>query len=115
MQRFEAARHAQRFLSTHTRIHNHLQHRRRRLNATDYGIARDVAFRAWRGSDRWPPLCDASQGRARSHLSATNLTTPFHFHDGARTVWLPKSQVTWHPDDNVMVVPYWLAKDEELI
>ncbi len=48
MQRFEAARHAQRFLSTHTRIHNHLQHRRRRLNATDSGIARDVAFRAWR-------------------------------------------------------------------
>lgn len=33
MQRFKSARHAQRFLSTHCRIHNYFQLRRHRLNA----------------------------------------------------------------------------------
>ena len=39
----------------------------------------------------------------------------YRFYDGARTVWLPKSQVEWYEDDKVMVVPVWLAKDKELI
>lgn len=48
MQRFESARHAQRFLFTHGRIHNHFQLRRHRLSATDHRAARDVALRTWR-------------------------------------------------------------------
>ncbi len=49
MQRFKSARHAQRFLSTHARIHNHFQLRRHRLTASDYRAARDLAFQVWRG------------------------------------------------------------------
>jgi putative transposase len=48
MQRFKSARHAQRFLSSHSRIHNHFQLRRHRLTATDYRSARTTAFRTWR-------------------------------------------------------------------
>ena len=48
MQRFKSARHAQRFLSTHSRIHNHFQLRRYRLTATEYRTVRDAAFAAWR-------------------------------------------------------------------
>ena len=48
MQRFKSARHAQRFLSTHSRIHNHFQLRRHRLTATDYRSARTAVFRTWR-------------------------------------------------------------------
>ena len=45
MQRFKSARHAQRFLSTHSRIHNHFQLRRHHLSANQYRAARDAAFR----------------------------------------------------------------------
>ena len=48
MQRFKSARHAQRFLSTHARIHNHVQLRRHRLTAAGYRSARTAAFRTWR-------------------------------------------------------------------
>jgi putative transposase len=48
MQRFKSARHAQRFLSTHSRIHNHFQLRRHLLPATEYRTVRDAAFSAWR-------------------------------------------------------------------
>ena len=48
MQRFKSARHAQRFLSAHSRIHNHFQLRRHRLTANEHRAARDVAFRTWR-------------------------------------------------------------------
>jgi putative transposase len=48
MQRFKSARHAQRFLSTHGRIHNHFQLRRHRITAQDYRAALDRAFRTWR-------------------------------------------------------------------
>jgi putative transposase len=48
MQRFKSARHAQCFLSTHGRIHNHFQLRRHRMTATEYRTARDAAFRTWR-------------------------------------------------------------------
>ena len=48
MQRFKSARQAQRFLSTHSRIHNHFQLRRHRLSAIDYRTVRDDAFRTWR-------------------------------------------------------------------
>jgi len=48
MQRFKSARHAQQFLSTHARIHNHFQLRRHRLNADQHRAARDAAFRSWR-------------------------------------------------------------------
>ncbi len=48
MQRFKSARHAQRFLSAHSRIHNHFQLRRHRLTADQHRAARDAAFRTWR-------------------------------------------------------------------
>ena len=47
MQRFKSARHAQRFLSTHSRIHNHFQLRRHRLTAIQHRAARDRAFHIW--------------------------------------------------------------------
>ena len=48
MQRLKSARHAQRFLSAHSRIHNHFQLRRHRLTANQHRAARDAAFRTWR-------------------------------------------------------------------
>src|SRR4051794_25772498 len=48
MQGFKSARQAQRFLSTHSRIHNHFQLRRHRLSAVEYRTARDEAFHTWR-------------------------------------------------------------------
>jgi len=48
MQRFKSARQAQRFLSTHSRSHNHFQRRRHHLRANQYRAARDAAFRTWR-------------------------------------------------------------------
>lgn len=43
----------------------------------------------------------------------------WHFYDGSRKVWLPKSQVEWHPDSpklsGTMVVPRWLAIDKGLV
>jgi putative transposase len=48
MKRFKSARHAQRFLSNHSRIHNHFQLRRHRLSATEYRSARSSAFATWR-------------------------------------------------------------------
>ena len=48
MQRFKSARHAQRFLSTHARIHNRFQLRRHRLTAVEHRAARDAAFHTWR-------------------------------------------------------------------
>ena len=47
MKRFKSARHAQQFLSTHGRIHNHFQIRRPRLPASEHRAARDDAFRIW--------------------------------------------------------------------
>ena len=48
MQRFKSARHAQPFLSIHSRIHNYFQLRRHRLSATNYRSTRTAAFRTWR-------------------------------------------------------------------
>jgi len=48
MQRFKSARQAQRFLSNHSRIHNHFQLRRHRLSASEHRQARDTALRTWR-------------------------------------------------------------------
>jgi len=39
----------------------------------------------------------------------------YRFYDGARTVWLPKSQCEWDQDANTMTMPEWLAKEKELI
>jgi putative transposase len=47
MKRFKLARHAQQFSSTHSRIHNHFQLRRRRLSASEHRAACDDAFRIW--------------------------------------------------------------------
>jgi putative transposase len=47
MKRFKSARHAQHFLSTHSRIHNHFQLRRHHLNANQYRMARSAAFGTW--------------------------------------------------------------------
>ena len=46
-QRFKSARHAQRFLSTHARTHNHFQLSRHRLTADEHRAARANAFRIW--------------------------------------------------------------------
>jgi len=48
MQRFKSAGQAQRFLSTHGRIHNHFQLCRHRLSAVDHCAVRDEAFRMGR-------------------------------------------------------------------
>ena len=48
VRRFRSARHAQRFLSIHAPIHNHVQLRRHRLTATQHRAARDAAFAVWR-------------------------------------------------------------------
>ena len=48
MKRFKSARQAQRFLSTHSRIHNHFQFRRHRLTADEHRAAPDAALRTWR-------------------------------------------------------------------
>jgi putative transposase len=48
MRRFKSARHAQQFLSVHTRIHNLFQLRRHRLSASEYRAARDCALATWR-------------------------------------------------------------------
>jgi putative transposase len=47
MRRFKSPKQAQRFLSTHSPIHNHFQLRRHRIAANEYRAARDAAFRAW--------------------------------------------------------------------
>jgi putative transposase len=47
MQRFKSPKQAQRFLSTHSRIHNHFQLRRQRIADNEYRAARDPAFRVW--------------------------------------------------------------------
>jgi putative transposase len=47
----KSAHHAQRFLSTHSRIHDHFQLRRHRLTATEYRTIRDLAFTTWRDSN----------------------------------------------------------------
>jgi hypothetical protein len=39
----------------------------------------------------------------------------YKFDDGTQSVWLPKSQVEWDPDEKVMTVPAWLALEKELI
>ena len=48
MRRFKSVRHAQQFLSTHTRIHSHFQPHRHRLSAREYRAARNHAFATWR-------------------------------------------------------------------
>jgi len=50
--RFKSARHAQRFLSAHSRIHNLFQLRRHRLTANAYRAVRNAAFRMWRDVTR---------------------------------------------------------------
>ncbi|MFC0385987.1 transposase [Muricoccus vinaceus] len=54
MQRFKSPRHAQRFLSTHSRIHNHFQLRRHRLTADQHRQVRNAAFSAWSDVTRTP-------------------------------------------------------------
>ena len=48
MQRFESARQAQRFLSSHGQIHNLFQLRRHLSTASEHRAARDRAFQIWR-------------------------------------------------------------------
>jgi len=47
MKRFKSPGQAQRFLSAHSRIHNHFQLRRHRLTADQHRAARTQAFQAW--------------------------------------------------------------------
>jgi hypothetical protein len=39
----------------------------------------------------------------------------YRFHDGVRTVWLPKNQCEWDADNKTMAMPEWLAQEKELI
>jgi putative transposase len=48
MQKFKSTRHAQRFLSGHSRIHNHFQLHNHLLSAQNYRSARSDAFATWR-------------------------------------------------------------------
>src|ERR1700730_4829789 len=45
MKRFKSARHAQRFLSSDSQIHNHFQLRRHHISANQHRAALDAAFR----------------------------------------------------------------------
>jgi hypothetical protein len=42
-------------------------------------------------------------------------TLAYRFYDGARIVWLPKSQCQWDEDQKVMTMETWLAMEKELI
>lgn len=48
MKRFKSSRQAQRFLSIHSRIHNHFQLRRHLISASEYRAARARALAGWR-------------------------------------------------------------------
>ena len=39
----------------------------------------------------------------------------YKFNDGARVVWLPKSQCEWDQDTKTMTMPVWLATEKELV
>ena len=39
----------------------------------------------------------------------------WRFYDGSVTVWLPKSQCEWDPDDHTMAMPEWLAAEAGLL
>ena len=39
----------------------------------------------------------------------------YRFFDGIKTVWIPKSQCQWDPDEKIMTMPEWMAKEKELI
>jgi hypothetical protein len=39
----------------------------------------------------------------------------YQFFDGKRTVWLPKSQCEWDPNDKTITMPLWLAEEKELV
>jgi putative transposase len=54
MQRFKSIRQAQRFLSAHSRMHNHFQLCRHLSPAANYRSFRDAAFRVW-----WDVACIA--------------------------------------------------------
>jgi putative transposase len=72
MKRFKSARHAQRFLSTHSRIHNHFQLCRHHLSANQHRAARDTAFSTWRdvaGTASAPHV--GARSEIRTHLAAT--------------------------------------------
>ncbi|WP_395455592.1 IS6 family transposase [Azospirillum melinis] len=47
MKRLRSARHAQRFLSTHSSIHNHFQLSRHLISASEYRTTRARAFTSW--------------------------------------------------------------------
>ena len=48
MKRFKSSRQAQRFLSIHSRFHNHIQLRRHLISASEYRAARARALAGWR-------------------------------------------------------------------
>ncbi len=39
----------------------------------------------------------------------------FQFYDGAKIVWLPKSQVVWDQDAKTMEMEEWLAIEKGLV
>ena len=55
----------------------------------------------------WSDLVDVA---GEIHAETDKAYQPY---DGARTVWIPKSQCEWDPDDKTMAMPEWLAKDKE--
>lgn len=78
MQRFKSTRHAQRFLSTRSRIHNHFQLRRHRLTATDQPGSPRGGLRCLARHHRSCPARVSPQGiQKRQTASSANLTTPW--------------------------------------
>lgn len=55
-------------------------------------------------SDLIDSACELKHETAKAYL----------VNDGAKDVWLPKSQVE-HNDDNTFTMPEWLAKEKGLI
>lgn len=39
----------------------------------------------------------------------------YRFYDGVRTEWVPKSQVEWDADEQIMTMPLWLAEDKGFV
>lgn len=72
-----------------------------------------AGFRA--GADWWGRTLTATRLVDIAGELRHETERAFLLFDGARTVWLPKSQVEHHPEDGVFVMPEWLAKEKELI
>jgi hypothetical protein len=91
MKRFKSGRHAQRFLSSHSQIHNHFQLRRHHISANQHRAARDAAF--------------------RDGLTSPELRLPCK--PRVAVLW-PSMSAYWQPDNAAMYKPCHLIGLEPL-